>query len=553
MCHKYRLLASAAFFAAPLCLSSAANAQAMSDAEKIQRLERQTELLQKQLKELKSEIASTRKKTEKVEAAQVNSSATHTASVGAAPPPVDKSPIFKAPTVAVTDKVKITVGGFIEAATVWRQRNEVDDIGSSFNAIPYPFSPLYHENEFHGTARQSRLSLLAEGQIDPAQKLAGYFETDFQGVGTTSNYNESNSWAPRLRQAYGTYDNSDWGFHVLGGQSWSLLTQNQVGIEPRQENIPITIDSSYLVGFDYSRNWQIRLVKDFGPEVSFGVSVENPATLVSASTATAPAGTGGTFSSGGIVNGVVTNFTNPGIGFLNTVPVTTDRLPDVIEKVAFDPGWGHYEAFALQRFFTDSTLTCELGPCVAGSTAQLGATSGKSAFGWGVGGSVLVPVVAKYLDFTGSVLYGQGVGRYGAGQLPDVTIGADGSLKPLTGLSAMVGLIGHPLEGLDVYAYGGIEQVDARFFNSGTTLLGYGNPGFSNIGCTITTPASFAGATPSNCIANTVSWRTLRSASGRICIRAITAASLPAPNMNTSGVRRLRVSAALLQPPIISL
>jgi hypothetical protein len=115
---------------------------------------------------------------------------------------------------------------------------------------------------------------------------------------------------------------------------------------------------------------------------------------------------------------------------------------------------------------------------------------------------VLMPIVAKYLDFTGNVLYGQGIGRYGAGQLADVTIGADGSLKPLTGLAAMVGLIGHPLEGLDVYAYGGIEQVDASFFNSGTTLLGYGNPGFSNVGCTVTTPASFSGTTPSNCIAN---------------------------------------------------
>jgi hypothetical protein len=501
MRYRYRLLAPAAFFAAPLCFPSTASAQTMSDAEKIQRLEQQTELLQKQLRELKAEIASTRKKTEKVEAAQVASSAAPAVPAGA-PPPVDKAPFFKAPIIPVSDKVKITLGGFLAAESVWRQRNEVADIGSNFGGIPYPFSPLYHEHEFHGTARQSRISLLIEGQLDPQQKLAGYFETDFLGVGTTSNYNESNSWAPRLRQAYGSYDNSDWGFHVLAGQSWSLLTQDQVGITPRKENIPLTIDASYNVGFNYTRNWQIRLVKDFGPEVSVGVSVENPASLVSASTATAPAGTGGAFASGGIVNGVVTNFSNPGGSFLSTVPVTTDQAPDIVEKAAFDPGWGHYEVVALQRFFTDSTLSCGVGPCLAGSTAQFGTTSDKSAFGWGVGGSVLLPVLAKYLDFTGNVLYGQGIGRYGAGQLPDVTIGADGSLKPLTGLTAMVGLIGHPLEGLDVYAYAGMEQVDASFFNSGTTLLGYGNTGFSNVGCTVATPSSFAGATPSNCIAN---------------------------------------------------
>ena len=28
--------------------------------------------------------------------------------------------------------------------------------------------------------------------------------------------------------------------------------------------------------------------------------------------------------------------------------------PDVIEKIALDPGWGHYEAIGLQRWFTNS-------------------------------------------------------------------------------------------------------------------------------------------------------------------------------------------------------
>ena len=144
-------------------------------------------------------------------------------------------------------------------------------------------------NEFHGSARQSRISLLAEGQVDPRQKLSGYFEMDFLGAGNTSNYNQSNSWVPRVRQAHATYDNTDWGVHVLAGQAWSLLTQNQVGIMPRNENISLTIDASYVDGFNYTRNWQVRFVKDFGPMASFGISVENPATLVSASTKTSAA------------------------------------------------------------------------------------------------------------------------------------------------------------------------------------------------------------------------------------------------------------------------
>jgi hypothetical protein len=478
----------------------------MSDSEKIQKLERQTELLQKQsellqrqLKEVKEELARTRKTTEKVEAKVEAAPAGHPAR-----PPGEsaKAAIAKAPSPRETEKVKVTLGGFVAAETVWRQRNEVSDMGSPFGAIPYPFSPLYNEHEFHASARASRITLLIEGNIDPFQKLTGYYETDFLGVGTNSNYNQFNSWPLRLRQGYLTYDNSSWGFHFLAGQAYSLLTQNQEAIKPRKENIPLTIDQSFVVGFNFLRNWQIRAVQDFGPGVSLGVSIEAPAAIIAASTATTPAGLGGTFSSGGIVNGIEVNFANPGGTFLTGATITTDQAPDIVEKVAFDPGWGHFEIYGLQRFFTDNTLTCLQGPCVAGSTVMSGNTATKTTFGAGVGGSMLLPLIPRYLEFTGSILYGRGVGRYAAGQLPDVTIAADGSLTPLTGLSAMVGLIGHPWEGLDVYGYAGIEQVNASFFSAGTTLFGYGNPGFSNAGCSIVTPSSFAGATPANCIAN---------------------------------------------------
>ena len=468
-------------------MPATATAQTASDADKIRNLERQTELLQAQLKELKGEISRMRT-APAVLAAPAPAPSGY---VKAPPPPPPPAP-----------KVKVTVGGFIAAESVWRQRNEVADVASNFGAIPYPFSPLYNENEFHGTARQSRISLLVEGNLDPWQKLTGYYESDFLGAGTASNYNESNSWPLRLRHAYFTYDNSGWGFHFLAGQSWSLLTQNQVGITPRKENIPLTIDANYVVGFNFTRNWQLRAVQEFWPGVTLGVSVESPAAIVGASTATAPGGLGGTFNSGGLVNGLVVNFNNPGGTFLQGATITTDQAPDIIEKAAFDPGWGHYEIYGLQRFFTDNVLSCNFVPCVAGSTVQVGSPSSKTAFGAGVGGSMLLPLIPKYLEFTGSILYGQGVGRYASGQLPDATIAIDGSLTPVTGLSAMVGLIGHPWEGLDVYAYAGLEQVDASFFGVGTNLFGNGNPGFSNAGCSFATPSSFAGATPANCIVN---------------------------------------------------
>ena len=82
--------------------------------------------------------------------------------------------------------------------------------------------------------------------------------------------------------------------------------------------------------------------------------------------------------------------------------------------------------------------------------------------------------------------------------MPDVTIAPDGSLAPLTALHVFAGLVIHPREGLDIYAYGGIEQVDAKFFDG----FGFGNPAFDNSGCTTTTASSFStGATPT-CVAN---------------------------------------------------
>src|SRR5215831_8395610 len=153
-------------------------ALAQSDSQKIEQLQRQTELLEKQLKALKDEIAQTRKKAEKVESVQ----AVYAAQT---PPPSDpKSPVIpKAP--ALMERVKITPGGFFAAETVFRSRNMVNDMGTIWNNVPYPFSPLYSEREFHGSARQTRLSLLVEANIDAQQKLAGYFETDFLGAGTT--------------------------------------------------------------------------------------------------------------------------------------------------------------------------------------------------------------------------------------------------------------------------------------------------------------------------------------------------------------------------------
>jgi len=499
------LLATTAIFAA-----GAANAQSPApDLDKIDRMQRQMEQLQEQMKQVKSELVEAKKKAAEAKEAKAEVPPAFGGAYGADKP-------FPAKAPSIVDRVKLTWGGFLAAETVYRQHNSVADMATNFNSIPYPFSPQFGENEFHGSARHSRLSLLAEGVLDPVQKLSGYYEMDFLGVGVTSNYNQSNSWAPRIRQAYFTYDNTEWGFHFLGGQAWSLLTQNQVGITPRKENIPLTIDSAYVVGFDFTRNWQLRVVKDFGSWASFGLSVENPAELVYAGN--------GAVANGGNVGGWLVNFQNAGNSALgSSVYVNNfaaDVAPDIIGKAAFDPGWGHYEVFGIARFFNDNTFGCQVSLVSGGGppaqTAGLcstfpttntlvpGQQSQRTKSGDGVGGSVLLPFT-KYVDFTASTMYGKGIGRYGAAQLSDVVVAPDGSLSPIKAVHALAGVIVHPWAGLDIYAYAGMEKAQPNYWSivstgSVSNLTGFGIPTAINTGCNITTAASFTGGT-SNCAA----------------------------------------------------
>ena len=385
--------------------------------------------------------------------------------------------------------VSVTLGGFIEAAGIFRTRNEVADIASNFNtAIPFPNSPLYHENEFRGSSRQSRISLLAEGNVSPTQKLAAYFETDFLGGSPTANQVESSSYNLRLRHAYGTYDNTDLGLHILGGQSWSLLTQQQVGITPRRENIPLTIDAQYVVGFNWARQPQIRVVKDFAEHKLWaGLSLEQPQNV----TYIGPNGAG--------TVGGTANFQNPGSGILaSTVNYSTDVAPDVVAKVAYDPGFGHFEAFGVARFLHDRV-------------SVLGGGRNNTTLAGGGGLAANVPILGGKVSLQGSVLAGYGIGRYGSGQLPDSTLSQSGAPVPVPELTALIGAVSHPIPTVDLYGYVGTEQASRRSFSAAGKGYGYGSPLYSNAGCYTELSTAACTANTSGLVEGTLGawWRVL--------------------------------------------
>ena len=372
--------------------------------------------------------------------------------------------------------VTVTLGGFIAAEGVYRQRNITADIGSSYVAIPTASLENYHTGEFRGSARQSRLSLLAEGEITKDQRVAGYFESDFLGVGTASNSNESNSYVPRLRQAYLTYDNTSWGTHVLVGQAWSLLTLNRIGITPRQENIPLTIDAQYVPGFDWKRQWQLRVDQDFlDHRVWLGASLEEPQSVYY----TGPNGLGVTSASGSAL------ISNTGGSLLNsTANYSDDIAPDLIVKAAFDPGWGHYEAFGLGKLLHDRVNLPN-------------DNRNNTTVGGGGGGGAILPLIPRALDFQLSGMAGYGIGSYASGQLPDAIVSSTGSPRPLFEYTILAGLVGHPTPLIDLYSYVGTEQISRASFNLGGKAYGYGNPLYQNGGCNIELTAASA------CVGNT--------------------------------------------------
>ena len=219
-------------------------------------------------------------------------------------------------------------------------------------------------------------------------------------------------------------------------------------------------------------------MQDVGKIAWFGVSVEGSETAF-ASNGNGVAGPVGTSANAGTVVpptvvANVTNNCNAG-GLLD--PLTNCSInpaPDIIEKFALDPGWGHYEALGLQRWFADATA-----PAVKGVAVPGGSWSQRTTFGWGVGGNALLPVWPTFVDLQGSVLYGQGIGRYASSQLADVVVGPSGNLQPLTSIQFMVGAVAHPFWGTDVYAYYGQEQTQANAWTVGGVNGGWGNTAFN--------------------------------------------------------------------------
>jgi hypothetical protein len=370
--------------------------------------------------------------------------------------------------------VSLKPGGFLAAETVNRQRGTGGDINTPFSSIPFTGQTAGELSEFNATARQSRISLLAEGNL-PSAVLRGYLETDFLSAGTTSNDNQSNSYTLRLRQAWAqAVLSGKW--TLTGGQMWSLATEYSHGLTNLSEAIPLTIDPQYNVGFTWARQYGFRVVKQLGSKMWIGGAVEEPQTLN---------------LGGHNLPTIVYQQAGNAAGLYNpTANYSFNYAPDLVAKMAYENNWGHFEIFGIGRFFRDRVFPN--GPTPTGappnpSPSALGAFTAKTAGGGG-GANGHISLFSKSLMIGAHGLIGNGIGRYSSALLPDATAHPAGSLELLPGGSALGSVEWHPNPRLDLYSYYGGEYAKRAYYATdyfittpGETfgqpiLTGYGAP-----------------------------------------------------------------------------
>jgi hypothetical protein len=413
--------------------------------------------------------------------------------------------------------ITITPGGFVAAEFVRRSRALAADVTTPFNSITMPGASQSSLSEFFGSARQSRPTVYIDGRLGNVD-ISSYVSADFLSSGDTSSATQTNSYTLRLRQAWGQakFDN---GWSILGGQMWSLVTENKESIAPSDDigrtndARPSTIDPGYNVGFTFARQYGLRVTKDFNHKVALAVSVENPQGTVSTHGNTnnfllGSAGATNTYNDA--VTGCTTSsFTPTGATsptfYTTCTPAasyTFNPSPDIIAKAAFDPGFGHYEIFGLWDRFRDRVFPCAnfavgtTGPCpndaaVTGPSAVGAFNDSKNAGGFGA--NARWNFMNKHIVFGLHGFGGRGIGRYGSAQLADMSIKADGTTNPIRNLQGLTTLE-FKTKKLDVYFYTGAENNGrtSDYDVATNTYVGYGSPHFNNSGCYTETAPSTA-------------------------------------------------------------
>jgi hypothetical protein len=326
--------------------------------------------------------------------------------------------------------------GFIDFTSVFRSTNAGSGIGSNFGSIPFGNTVAGHLTENRLSLQNSRVGMRIDADVKGSHVI-GYWESDFLGGATAAipNLNVStNSNIFRLRLFWVDVRRDK--LEVLGGQSWSMMTPNRVGISPIPGDIFFTndVDVNYQVGLTWARQAQFRLVYHPSDVATLGVSFENPEQYIGGSggggVITAPTALAASYIPGQLDNGT------PGIAVPNL-------HPDIVAKVAFDPKVSgrlfHIEFEGVARSFkVFNTLTQQ----------HFTSTGG--------GGAVNLNLeIFKNFRLISNNYISDGGGRYIFGQAPDLVIRGDGSPSLVHSYSTIQGFEAQAAKNTLLYFYYG--------------------------------------------------------------------------------------------------
>ena len=339
-------------------------------------------------------------------------------------------------------------GGFMDFANAWRSTNIGSGVATSFAAVPFSNTAAGRQDEFRSSAANSRITLTITES--PLRNLAvtAYLEGDFYGNQPANLYVTTNSNTWRMRHFWVNLARGKW--EVLGGQTWTLMTPNRLGITPVSGNVFLGLgeDSNYMTGLIWGRPGQLRVVYHPNKQWTLAASIENPEQYVTTAV-TLPA-----FASTQVDNG--------------SVSTTPNVRPDLVAKAAYDTQ------------VSGKTLHFEL----AGFSRQyrISPAQGKYYGAQGVGGSFnTVLEVAKNLRWIATTFYSSGGGRYSVGLGPDIVVGPDGSISPVHSMAGITGFEYAATPKSQFFAYyGGTYFLRNYTLVSPGNYLGFGYPGSSN-------------------------------------------------------------------------
>ena len=358
--------------------------------------------------------------------------------------------------------------GFIDLTDAWRAPVIGSGIGTNFGGLPYRLAgnfPASGLTENRLSLQNSRIGVRIDSTVAGGQVI-GYLETDFLGNAPTNISVSSNSATLRLRVFFVDYTKGK--IEILGGQDWSMLTPNRVGINPIPGNIFFSqdMDTNYQVGLVWERTPQFRFIYHASKTATFGVSLENAEQYLgggngASNSPVLPAG----FSSSPFETG------NNGVNIPN-------MIPDIVVKAAFDPMVMkrnfHFELAGLFKEFRANTFI--------GTNTSIN----SKASGGAVSANVNLEVF-KNFHLIANSYWSDGGGQKIFGLAPDVLIHPQAdpaspfTIAPVHSGSGIGGAEWQVLPKMMIYGYYGGVYISRDFFACGASTCGYGVPASAGI------------------------------------------------------------------------